>query len=813
MKKFTIDTFLGVNYENFYATKFPSVTLVKDDKNHFKNYIQSVKKDIDVDLAYSYFYEPTAGITVTDVKKAEDYSDTEKTALVSKFNAFSSYIKTFIKPEVSVDTLKYFFEKNSIPTTGKDTELADLITNLFTKTKAKNKTATPPADEYVTVTSHKNNPKSSFLGKKVGIPATIGLISYWITNGFLNNSNLAAGERFLGIFEVSSNVALTSTTVGLTAAAATIVLAPTIIKLKDSITRKYYANKYGSVSKVLTGEKDLKNLMTKINTTTQELTTLQDLKWYQFGKRIKKHFLTKTNRNRLHHVINTAKTIVGGMESCEDAAELAIRKAFLTSVYSFAEENMQIQRTAYASKTYGSFRSENIDIFAKFNKFCDDSIGRHLPLTDKKAMERDVFYGGLNGLESYTNLSDTDLKTRRDNRLAILPENDKLDSTLIPTTLTPDHQDELNKNRKEGLTPKEFEEKIEFLKNVETLLASANFTSIADVNDKKTIKKLIESGKITQLAEIDAKANELANARNQANATLKAEKENYFNETYTSLETEVKTILEGKINTCLNDATKTLDEFKTTCNTEFANALKEAKTNYIALFAPEVAAILTTMLSTKLNDNTVGYSDFTAACDAKVPDAVTSAKRNHLLTVKTKISTADYTLLFSITTNNSETYADFLNKCAAKVNDANTLKTAKQAYKTSKSADFTALTIPAVEMDLIDDAIDNHNITLDQFETLCNTTIAAHKGSGLIGDLIGKIARGERVIVVRNIKTVGGTTKWENTVIEDPSIVVESDYFGLKAVATQKIASEIKTKHPSITKSEVEIQALIDIIG
>ena len=283
MTKITLEKFLKEDYENYLRTidadlviadtddesevvrKLAKLEDAKNNKDNFVKYVVSLgATNEEANNLYSVLFEKED----FEFSHIEKKMETEDLLLLrEKYETFCLAINKYIEPIQSQETFNHFLTKNGFDTVDKKGKTLKAVKSTYGKLTKDSPFA-----------SQKNNPKKSFLFKKIAIPTAVGTAAYGASYIGLTASKLAAGSKFL-IFPVLSTAGATATAIGLTAAALTSVITPTYFIVKNKITRHYYSKKYGSSQEII-NEKTTKieQLMEAINETSLDLQKCNKLK-------------------------------------------------------------------------------------------------------------------------------------------------------------------------------------------------------------------------------------------------------------------------------------------------------------------------------------------------------------------------------------------------------------------------------------------------------------------------------------------------------------------------------------------------------
>lgn len=221
--------------------------------------------------------------------------------------------------------------------------------------------------------------KTNWVAKKVVVPTIITATLAGLAGCVIGGIGAIAGSSILW----SGNVLLGFASVGGLGAIAGLALTPTIILLKNGITRLYYKSKYGTknamnlknlvdsgVSKVdeIESKSELENLpilklINKIEESESKLIKFKKSGSKNPFKKMSAYFRRKTNRNRIHELIAFKNMLAKRAEvDGIDAKEKQAYDAMLGYINNFIE-NDEIRN--YALSIEKNSVIENLDIFAR----------------------------------------------------------------------------------------------------------------------------------------------------------------------------------------------------------------------------------------------------------------------------------------------------------------------------------------------------------------------------------------------------------------------------------------------------------------
>lgn len=195
-------------------------------------------------------------------------------------------------------------------------------------------------DRYLKDSNHKMKkmaPKRAFAWKKFGIPTIVTAVVCAAVGGIIAASGLVAGALpFL-----TDSLILNITSLGVLGAFAGAVITPIVIVLKNKLTRYHYAHKYGTktdnLNRILNSDlsklADIENLNLPINELFKKFKkTEEKIRNSQNSKnpfvRLANRYREKTNRNRLHEIINVLRETNGLIKSTDDTGAKEKLKAF-----------------------------------------------------------------------------------------------------------------------------------------------------------------------------------------------------------------------------------------------------------------------------------------------------------------------------------------------------------------------------------------------------------------------------------------------------------------------------------------------------
>ena len=173
----------------------------------------------------------------------------------------------------------------------------------------------------------KMHPKTAFAGKKIGIPTLITTAICAVIGGAIAASGLVAGA----IPFLTDSLLLNIGSLATLGAAFGAVITPIAIVAKNAIVRSYFARKYGTktnnlatlLNSDITNSADIEKLNLPINELFKKFKkTEEKIQKAKHSKnpfsRIANYFREKTNRNRLHEVINVLKKTNENLKNSQD---------------------------------------------------------------------------------------------------------------------------------------------------------------------------------------------------------------------------------------------------------------------------------------------------------------------------------------------------------------------------------------------------------------------------------------------------------------------------------------------------------------
>ena len=195
-------------------------------------------------------------------------------------------------------------------------------------------------ERYLKDSNHKMKkmaPKRAFAWKKFGIPTIVTTAVCAAVGGIIAASGLVAGALpFL-----TDSLLLNITSLGVMGAFVGAIVTPITIVLKNKLTRYHYAHKYGTktdnLNRILNSDlsklADIENLNLPINELFKKFKkTEEKIRNSQNSKnpfvRLANRYREKTNRNRLHEIINVLRETNGLIKSTEDTGAKEKLKAF-----------------------------------------------------------------------------------------------------------------------------------------------------------------------------------------------------------------------------------------------------------------------------------------------------------------------------------------------------------------------------------------------------------------------------------------------------------------------------------------------------
>lgn len=195
-------------------------------------------------------------------------------------------------------------------------------------------------ERYLKDSNHKMKkmaPKRTFAWKKFGIPTIVTTAVCAAVGGIIAASGLVAGALpFL-----TDSLLLNITSLGVMGAFVGAIVTPITIVLKNKLTRYHYAHKYGTktdnLNRILNSDlsklADIENLNLPINELFKKFKkTEEKIRNSQNSKNpfvlLANRYREKTNRNRLHEIINVLRETNGLIKSTDDTGAKEKLKAF-----------------------------------------------------------------------------------------------------------------------------------------------------------------------------------------------------------------------------------------------------------------------------------------------------------------------------------------------------------------------------------------------------------------------------------------------------------------------------------------------------
>ena len=195
-------------------------------------------------------------------------------------------------------------------------------------------------ERYLKDSNHKMKkmaPKRAFAWKKFGIPTIVTAAVCAALGGIIAASGLVAGALpFL-----TDSLLLNVTSLGIMGAFVGAIVTPITIVLKNKLTRYHYAHKYGTktdnLNRILNSDlsklADIENLNLPINELFKKFKkTEEKIRNSQNSKNpfvlLANRYREKTNRNRLHEIINVLRETNGLIKSTDDTGAKEKLKAF-----------------------------------------------------------------------------------------------------------------------------------------------------------------------------------------------------------------------------------------------------------------------------------------------------------------------------------------------------------------------------------------------------------------------------------------------------------------------------------------------------
>ncbi len=399
--------------------------------NEFLNNSQEGERFEQYCIDRGYITITDSGYNFSESFKHNKFVDTTRISTdLDKYQSYLSFLSTILNDQNTSDIIT---NKNAISKTIKDIlEEVPMNTDLgLTRAESENLYNT-----YLSNGKHKMKkmkPKRAFLWKKIGIPTIVTTLICAAFGGIVAASGLVAGAIPLLTDSLALNIASLATVGGLIGA----VLTPTIIVLKNKITRYHYAHKYGTKTNNLNLIKN-SNIskmadIEKLNLPINELFEIFEAKQDQLlkskhtknpFKRLVNRYREKSNRNRLHEIINVLRQTNQQLSVAKDEK---------------SKKNLALFQKYLVSKT------KNLELSYRYA----DIIARSK--NDKKAKISDL---KVSHKEAVRDLSISALGTTLSEREKHEIERDKYRAMLDPNVATPNAEGSyLPKRMLENKTP------------------------------------------------------------------------------------------------------------------------------------------------------------------------------------------------------------------------------------------------------------------------------------------------------------------------------------------------------------------------
>lgn len=302
---------------------------VKSLNAMFNDYLQNGSSDqafVDYCLSQGYFHTDSNDPTVYDFSKFRKSRFVNTAYLTSNPEKYNSYL-TFLANLSRSDSRN---QLDGDKATSK--MLMDLMEDvpLNAGLGLSQQDSEQLYSKYLQDSDHKMkkmHPKTAFAGKKIGIPTLITTAICAVIGGAIAASGLVAGA----IPFLTDSLLLNIGSLATLGAAFGAVITPIAIVAKNAIVRSYFARKYGTktnnlatlLNSDITNSADIEKLNLPINELFKKFKkTEEKIQKAKHSKnpfsRIANYFREKTNRNRLHEVINVLKKTNENLKNSQD---------------------------------------------------------------------------------------------------------------------------------------------------------------------------------------------------------------------------------------------------------------------------------------------------------------------------------------------------------------------------------------------------------------------------------------------------------------------------------------------------------------
>ncbi len=302
---------------------------VKSLNAMFNDYLQNGSSDqafVDYCLSQGYFHTDSNDPTVYDFSKFRKSRFVNTAYLTSDPEKYNSYL-TFLANLSRSDSRN---QLDGDKATSK--MLMDLMEDvpLNAGLGLSQQDSEQLYSKYLQDSDHKMkkmHPKTAFAGKKIGIPTLITTAICAVIGGAIAASGLVAGA----IPFLTDSLLLNIGSLATLGAAFGAVITPIAIVAKNAIVRSYFARKYGTktnnlatlLNSDITNSADIEKLNLPINELFKKFKkTEEKIQKAKHSKnpfsRIANYFREKTNRNRLHEVINVLKKTNADLKNSQD---------------------------------------------------------------------------------------------------------------------------------------------------------------------------------------------------------------------------------------------------------------------------------------------------------------------------------------------------------------------------------------------------------------------------------------------------------------------------------------------------------------
>ncbi len=267
-----------------------------------------------------------------NIKKSKYIDLSQIVSNPKKYKSFISYI-------VAIDyiTGKISNQKEIVKTIRSIAESASLNNSTLNLSESD---STEIYNHYLKNNTHKMKkmtPKRTFLLKKIGIPTIVTAIICAGIGGIIAASSLVAGA----IPFLTDSLILNITSLAVLGALAGAIITPIVIITKNKLTKFYYAHKYGTktdnLNRILNSDLSKLAAIENLNLPINELfkkfkKTEEKIRATEHSKnpfvRLANWAREKTNRNRLHEIINVLSETNTRIRLTEDSDSKSKLKAF-----------------------------------------------------------------------------------------------------------------------------------------------------------------------------------------------------------------------------------------------------------------------------------------------------------------------------------------------------------------------------------------------------------------------------------------------------------------------------------------------------